>query len=139
MPRPPKEPEEFNLTYAPILPWDSQVIQYPELGEPDTIELFLGDESENFPGLPPINCLLWRDHDGRIRGILNHYPVDYPPWEKAGNVNVFVQPGWKKRGIGTALVDKAIELFGELNFHQQTYSPEGMQFLLRYRRKHGLH
>lgn len=130
--------DEFKLTYAPILTWESQVSQYPERGEPNTIELFLGDESENFPGKPPINCLLWRDGDGLIRGILNHYPDDYPPYEQRGNINVFVQPEWKRRGIGTALWDKAIELFGEPNYHQQTYSPEGIKAVLRYRRKHGL-
>lgn len=127
--------DQFKLCREPILPFATQVTQYPQNGEPDTIELFLGDVGK---GRLPVNCLLWRNHDGLVRGILNHYPQDYPPLEQAGNINVFVHPDWKRRGIGTALMERATELFGEPNFEQQIYSPEGMKFLLRYRRRHGL-
>ncbi len=74
------------------LSWEGQAEQYPPAGEPG-IGYFAGDAGF----AQPVDCLLWRDETGALRGILNHYPVDMPPWEQAGNLTVLVQPGWRRR------------------------------------------
>lgn len=93
------------------LSWESQIVQYRDAEPPSeagTITYYAG----SVDSLPPVDCLLYwaPTPDGvrlRIVGILNHYAVDYPPWEKAGNVNVWVRRSHQRRGIATALWDEA--------------------------------
>jgi GNAT superfamily N-acetyltransferase len=110
---------------GPMYSWESQVCQYPALGAPG-IEYFAGVVEGREK---PVDCLLWRDDDGRVRGILNHYPIDYPPYEVAGNVNIWVDPDWQRRGIGTALVERCIQMYGQIPVEQQKYTPEGAELL----------
>lgn len=100
--------------------WESQVAQYPRLGAPG-VEYRTGDTGF----AKPVNCLLWRDEDGLVHGILNHYPIDMPPWEKAGNVNVFVDPARRREGIATRLVREAQRMFGPIDFEQQRFTESG--------------
>lgn len=97
------------------LSWESQVVQYRDAVPPDEpgITYFAGDVSETFPGKPPVDALLyWEQNPAgtrlRIVGILNHYPADYPPWERAGNVNVWVRKSHQRRGIATRLWEEAV-------------------------------
>lgn len=114
---------DYPVTIAETLSWDSQVRQYPVRGEPG-IGYFAGDVSHAHPGKPPIHCLLYRDENGYVVGILNYYEVDYPPWEEAGNVNVFVKRQNRRQGIGTRLVDEAKHRWG-ISHRGQRYSAEG--------------
>jgi GNAT superfamily N-acetyltransferase len=101
-----------------VYSWTSQARQYPKLGKPG-----IG----YFPGPTPhgvVDCLLWRDTAGHLRGILNHYPFNAPHLEQKGNVNVWVQPGWQRRGIATALVQEAQARWG-VNFAQQRFTTAG--------------
>lgn len=119
---------EYRLDVYPdaeALPWWSQVQQYPEIGEPG-ISYFAG-EIEGYD--VPVDCLLFRDGEGRLRGILNHYAIDYPPWEKAGNVNVFVDPTAQRKGIGTALAREAQRRWGPINVEQQSYTLAGVALM----------
>lgn len=109
----------------PAYSFESQARQYLPLGEPG-IGYFAGVIESH---LPPVDCLLWRDTHGLVRGILNHYPIDYPPWEHAGNVNIWVHPDFQRRGIATALVDECEERWGPINFDQQQYSDSGLAFM----------
>jgi GNAT superfamily N-acetyltransferase len=102
------------------LPWWSQAAQYPLRGEPGIV-YFAGEVGG---GKPPVDCLLHYAQSGILTGILNHYPVNYPPWEKAGNVNLWVHPRFQRQGIGTALVMAAI-LRWEFDPAAQRYTPEG--------------
>lgn len=79
----------------------------------------------------PVDCLLWRDSNGYIRGIHYHYPVDFPPFERAGNVNMWVAPGWQGAGIGTTLLAAADRRW-LINFAQQSYTTGGLAFVQRY-------
>lgn len=106
------------------LTWESQVVQYADAPPPEEpgITYYEGDVSDSFPDKPPIDCLLyWQEKPGgqmgrdgqrraklRIVGILNHYPDDYPPYEKAGNVNVWVRKAQQRQGIATALWEEAV-------------------------------
>lgn len=121
--------ETFQMIAGTVFTFESQVCQYPHVGAPG-IEYFAGDVGD---GKPPVDCLLWRDEQGLVRGILNHYPVDYPPHEKAGNVNLYVHPDWGRRGIATALMHEGERRYGLTRWDQQRYSPAGLQWMLRYR------
>jgi GNAT superfamily N-acetyltransferase len=121
---------ELRVTVDPdlLLSWDSQVVQYPETGTPG-ITYFKGvvDDARY------VDCLLWRADDGTLHGILNHYPFDLPPWERAGNFNLFVDPGWLRRGIGMALLTEG-DAAWHFNFAQQDYTPNGARLVRKYLR-----
>ena len=82
-----------------------------------------------------VDCLLWYGRDKRLHGVLNYYgeEFDYPgSLERPGNVNVFVDPAWRGKGIATALCDEALRRWPHLRPEQQTYSIDGVQFIDRY-------
>lgn len=108
---------------GPVLSWESQVNQYPQFAEPG-IGYFAGEVGR----AKPVDCLLWRDVTGRVRGILNHYPIDMPPWERAGNINLWVHPDWQRQGIGTALLTEAATRWGPFDPEQQQYTEAGEAF-----------
>lgn len=104
--------------------WESQAWQYPRLGD-SGIRLRL---EHSGGGL--IHCLLWRDPAGLLRGVLNHYPVAHPPYERAGNVNLWVDPAWTHQGIASALIRDANTRW-TLDPHQQRYSTAGAAVVAR--------
>lgn len=117
----------FKATMPPAFHWASQAEQYPRTG-PAGISYFAGEVGDGFP---PVDCLLYRGDEGTLLGILNHYSVDYPPWEKAGNVNLWVYPYAFHRGIGTALLDEAMRRW-EIDLDQQRYTHAGAAFVTAY-------
>jgi GNAT superfamily N-acetyltransferase len=78
--------------------WESQAAQYSRKGPPG-ISYFRGQVTDDYH----VDCLLYRDEDGELVGILNHYPADFPPYEREADINVWVRPDRRRRGIGTAL------------------------------------
>lgn len=110
-----------------VLPWQSQVRQYPATG-PAGISYFAG----HVDGFAlPVDCLLYRGDDGALLGVLNHYPQDMPPYEEKGNVLVLVHPEHRREGIGMALMLEAIDRW-ELDPAGQKYSRKGMQLVASY-------
>lgn len=105
--------------------WYRQLRNYPTHGKPG-IGYFLGRRHDGL-----VDCLLWRDGDGSLRGILNHYPTDFPPFERAGNVNLWVCPGWQGTGIGTTLLAEG-DLRWRFNFRQQMYTSGGLALVRKY-------
>lgn len=127
----------YRATMPPSLPWGSQVVQYAHAEPPAEpgITYYAGDMSDAYPGTPPVDCLLSWDHTASgtrlmIVGILNHYPADYPPWERKGRVNVWIRPSHKRRGIGTALVREAASRW-DIDPDRQRYTAEGAAFAER--------
>lgn len=130
--RKPRRERTFPVTIpdGAIYSWVSQAMQYPAKGEPGvthTVEF-----SEGYPDAP-IDCLLYRTDQGQLVGILNHYRQDMPPYEKAGNINIWVHPDAQGIGIGTCLVAEADKRFG-VNFDQQRFTAAGAALARRYLR-----
>jgi GNAT superfamily N-acetyltransferase len=103
--------------------WESQVVQYPPTGAPG-IGYFAGE----LPGdALPVDCLLWRDETGVVRGILNHYPQDYE-LQKRGSLNLWVDPSYFGRGVATALVLESRERWPGIDPKAQRYTAAGAAF-----------
>src|ERR1700722_12827312 len=66
-----------NVLESTMLSWESQAPQYPASGPPG-ISYFRGEVSDTLF----VNCLLYRDENGELVGILNHYPTDMPPYQR---------------------------------------------------------
>lgn len=109
----------FKASLPDVYSWDSQVRQYPRTGRPG-VEYFAGV----IPDVMTVDCLLYRDADGLVVGILNHYPVDNLPLERAGNVNIWVHPDWKRKGIGSLLWQEASYRW-DINLAQQRFTLSG--------------
>lgn len=104
-----------------LLPWESQVCQYPKVGEPG-VSYFRGDLPAAGEGVY-VDCLLYRNSKGHVVGILNHYPIA-TAWEAVNNVNIWVHPRRQRRGIGTILVTEAIRRWGT-NLTSRGYTAGG--------------
>lgn len=129
-------------------PFESQKRQYPQKGDPG-IRYFAGDTRQGV-----VDCLCFRDGNGELIGVLNHYPNDVPNphygtllgtlfgepefLECAGNINIFIDPDHKRKGIATELLEEA-EVRWHIDFQQQRYTDEGVEFITRYleKREHG--
>jgi GNAT superfamily N-acetyltransferase len=107
--------------------WESQAEQYPPTGQPG-VSYFRGDMSDGFGPGAHIDCLLFRDASGVLVGILNHYPMDFPPYEQAGNVLVIVREDRQRRGIGTRLVREAMTRW-PVDPYAQRYTQPGADFV----------
>lgn len=117
------------------LTWESQVVQYPEIGTPGVSMEEYHEWGIYFP------CILWRDAQGRVRGILNYYPDGVgsnPTGELPGDFNIFVDPDWRGRRISYRLLDELCRRFEKINFKQQRYTVEGAFMMNGYLRSRGL-
>lgn len=101
--------------------WDQQVSQYPRKGPPG-LSYFRGEMGG--PDDWYVDCLLWRDKKGKLLGAVNHYPVDMPPHELKGNINVMVDPAHQGEGIGKTLLKAAVKRW-DVNLDQQNWTPKG--------------
>jgi GNAT superfamily N-acetyltransferase len=102
----------------------SQVGQFPPDG-PEGISYFKGEAGAGAG--KHVDCLLYR-RAGKLVGVLYHYPFDFPPYEVRGNVNVMVDPGHQRSGIGSQLLAEA-EKRWPLDWQAQSYTEEGAALL----------
>jgi GNAT superfamily N-acetyltransferase len=125
-------PERPLAAAAPaIVEWETQVGQYPPSG-PAGLSYFAGETP-----LGVIDCLLYRNEAGELVGILNHYPFRTPEGQEPGTFNVWVKPGWQRRGIGTRLGDEAKKRW-LIDVGLQTYTPAGVRLAHRWAERHGV-
>ena len=96
-----------SISDRAMLPWESQVTQYEPSGPPGT-SYFRGQLTERLH----VDCLLYRDESGDLVGILNHYPVDVPPFQSAHDINIWVRPDRRRRGIASTLLLEAFFRWG---------------------------
>ena len=75
-----------------------------------------------------VHCLIWRDDSGVVRGILYYYPAGAPEHrEEPHSVTMFVDPGHRRQGIGTALVTEALRRWHKtIDPDAQHYSADGL-------------
>ena len=111
--------------------FDSQVEQFDRVG-PSGISYVKGE----LAATTHVNCLLYRDDDGVLIGVLYHYPQDVTPWEKAGNVNVLVDPAQQRRGIGSQLLREALRRW-VIDLDAQDYTAAGRNFVKQITRTSG--
>ena len=117
-------------------PWESQVVQYPQTNKPG-VHYFAGVlPPEAHPEGKPltVDCLLYYGSDKHLHGILNHYDeaFDYPgSLERPGNVNLWVDLAWQRRGIGSLLMFEAKRRW-KIDLSKQDYTIEGLLFLNGY-------
>jgi GNAT superfamily N-acetyltransferase len=116
----------LNVCLPYVYSWHSQEQQYPATGLPG-INYFKGE----LPDGKWVDCLLYRDDEGVLVGILNHYPFCFPGLEEKGNVNIWIKPSRQRQGIGTALVTEAIRRY-KINFEQQRYTEAGAQLAKKF-------
>lgn len=95
---------QATVDEARVLSWASQAVQYDPVGPPG-----IRASTAPLPRGTPVNRLLYRGSDGRLLGILNHYPVDVPPLERADSINVWVHPEHRGRGIAREMVLAALQ------------------------------
>jgi GNAT superfamily N-acetyltransferase len=108
--------------------WKSQAVQYPKRAAPGILYLHPS---------AGIHCLLFYGPDRKLQGILNYYSRAFPPFEIAGNINLWVRPDCLRQGIGTQLLQAAMARW-PLDFAQQRYTAEGLALVravLRRRRQ----
>lgn len=123
--------------------WESQARQYAEFGPPgislESHYLDMASDREVYPlgadltdpNVTCINCLLHRDSDGRLDGILNHYDGKNP-LERKDAINLWVRPDSQRRGIGTALVREAVGRWPGIDYRELRYTQDGLGLLKRF-------
>lgn len=117
-------------SYVPIYSWGSQARQYPAKHEPGF--RYTVEHADDIP--QPIDCLLWYDAKGVLRGILNRYPEGAPPYEEPMAINIWVHPSRQQQGIGKALLAEAERLWGPIDWEAQRFSASGLALAESYRR-----
>jgi len=86
-------------------------------------------------GKIPVNYLLHHGDDGRINGILSHFP-EGTPFEKPGSITVTVHPHHRDKGVGSALIRAAQDKFG-IDLEQQEYTPLGYELYRNVKHQQG--
>lgn len=117
------------LPMTGIFSWQGQSAQYPRKDTPG-IHYFKGLISpEDW-----VDCLLFYDKAGDLVGVLNHFPKDMPPYEKKGNISVFVKPNRLREGIATRLLKAALKRW-RIDLRRQQYTPDGELFIRGFNRQ----
>ena len=107
-------------------PFNGQASQFDKKGPPG-LSYFRGEGGDSLKKGQWVDCLLWRDDNGILKGIVYHYPQNMA-LEKKGNMNVFISPDSKRQGIASILVAEAIKRYN-VDLRRQRYSEEGAAFI----------
>ena len=134
-----------DVNLHPAFSWASQAAQYAASGpagislESHWIdgnqEVFPADTAggakhlNSLPHVARIDCLLHREPDGTLSGILNHYDGKNP-LEELHAVNIWVRPDRQRQGIATALWKDAVRRWPEVTYDKQRYTESGLKWLM---------
>ena len=113
-------------------PFKGQASQFDKKGPPG-FSYFRGESGGSLKEGQWVDCLLWRDEKGILKGIVYHYPQNMA-LEKKGNVNIFISPDSKRKGIASTLLAEAIKRYN-VDLRQQRYSAEGAAFVNNFVRR----
>jgi len=119
--------KELKVTILTAYSWESQAVQYPPKGKAG-IDYFKGVVDSRVY----VDCLLYRNEEGDLIGILNHYPMDVPPFEIKGNFGIWIKPENQRQGIATKLLQEALNRYDDITIEQQKYTPEGLKFITNF-------
>lgn len=128
---------KVEIPQSALLTWESQARQYPARGGPGLVATTAAEIDPSWADRPTIHCLLYyhdpkgRGEPGYLVGILNHYPEDFPPLEKAGSVNVWVKPNMQGRGFARILWLEGVRLW-DIDWRVQRYTPEGASHIAHH-------
>jgi GNAT superfamily N-acetyltransferase len=122
---------KVNVAESDVMAWETQVVQYPSGGSPG-ISYLRGQVDPAYY----VDCLLFRGDDGELIGVLNHFPADYPPYERAGNVNIWVRPDRQRQGVARALILEALGRW-EFRWENQRITPSGARIAASMVREFG--
>jgi GNAT superfamily N-acetyltransferase len=115
--------------------WFEQAPQHASSGKPNTIR-YEKHVVKQYGPKAISECLLFYDNAGLLRGIVHHFPNDImrPAQtsigtvmeyvERAGNINITVDPAHQRKGIGTKLLREALDRW-PINLEKQMYTEEG--------------
>jgi hypothetical protein len=112
--------------------WYNEPVEYEGKGVPGGIShryLEVGNTKI------PVNYLLHHGDDGRINGILSHFPKG-TPFEKPGSITVTVHPHHRDKGVGSKLLNTAVDKFG-VDLEQQEYTPLGYELYRNVKHQQG--
>lgn len=119
-----------------VYTWESQCRQHAVKGRPgiaytrnDAVPVGTAHHTTgDVQIVASVEALLYRNQKGRLVGILYHYPQDITYrgklLEAAGNVNLYVRPDRRRRGIASALLADAARRW-PIDWEQQRYTPAG--------------
>lgn len=133
--------------------WESQARQYPRKGpegisvETHVVEVARGTTMAIDPAdkrLKParvrvrygVDSMVLRNRKGDLVGILNHYPepvydMDGALLERPGNVNLWVRPNRRHRGLGSRLLNAALDRWPDFDPAQQNYTAGGRALMAK--------
>jgi len=106
--------------------WNKLVKYYPKQGESGFTFSF-----HHLFGVRYAEYIIYRNEEGEMVGIITYYLHDYFHLERAGNLNISVDPKYWRNGIGLKLLKEAIRKWN-IDFNKQTYTRSGIRLLLTF-------
>lgn len=99
-------PDHLNVEFHTT--WEQQASQFPPHGLPGITlqQITLGPPDNQ----TVVDCLLYRDDDGNLIGILAHYNENNP-LQEPDTVNLLVKPDQQRKGVGKSLAREACTLW----------------------------
>jgi GNAT superfamily N-acetyltransferase len=105
--------------------WVRVAAEYPKIG-PAGISYFRGVRKDGHQ----VNCLLYREEDGELTGVLTHHPTTIPNLERRGQGNLWVHPEHRRQGIARKLLLELVRRDWPTDHEQVRTTPEGAALLV---------
>jgi GNAT superfamily N-acetyltransferase len=120
------------LSPAAIPEFRQQAREFAAVGAPGMTRLVVRlQPTERYNVSCDVDCLLYRDKHGKLRGILTHHPYAVPPFASAHDVMINVEPRYRRKGIARRLLRRALELW-PIDVHNQRCTADGAAFIAAF-------